>query len=201
MERLRRMRAAVSGELSRRELHIFAILAAEIIALNILWAPATLDFAHFAFCDSGANLSSIPDRARLSANYRFRLPLRPASDIARADMVRHCRGRPNHIPDTHSALWFRNGVCLCKNRRDASPPRYKYRDYTHHALVQHSSFLSVHRSRIRGVATYPGAVRAGIRTGETLSDLRERRDLCQAQHGICISGVADRPVDMADAAS
>ncbi len=51
------MRAAVSGELSRRELHIFAILAAEIIALNILWAPATLDFAHFAFCDSGANLS------------------------------------------------------------------------------------------------------------------------------------------------
>lgn len=36
---------------------LFAILATETIALNILWAPVSLDFTHFAFCDSGANLT------------------------------------------------------------------------------------------------------------------------------------------------
>lgn len=41
----------------RTESSVFAILAAEIIALNILWAPVTLDFGHFAFCDNGANLT------------------------------------------------------------------------------------------------------------------------------------------------
>ena len=57
MGRLRRMNAPVSGNYLRRELRLFAILVAEIIALNILWTPVNLDFAHFAFCDSGANLS------------------------------------------------------------------------------------------------------------------------------------------------
>ena len=58
-ERLRRMNAdtAVSGDTSRRALRLFAIFAAEIVALNILWLPVSLDFLHFAFCDNGANLT------------------------------------------------------------------------------------------------------------------------------------------------
>jgi hypothetical protein len=56
-ERLRRMNAAVPENRVRAESWIFAILAAEIIALNIFWTPISLDFAHFAFCDNGANLT------------------------------------------------------------------------------------------------------------------------------------------------
>lgn len=52
------MKAAVlRNRRLRTESWIFAILAAEIIALNFLWVPVNLDFAHFAFCDNGANLS------------------------------------------------------------------------------------------------------------------------------------------------
>ncbi len=51
------MNAAVPENRVRAESWIFAILAAEIIALNIFWAPISLDFAHFAFCDNGANLT------------------------------------------------------------------------------------------------------------------------------------------------
>jgi hypothetical protein len=49
------MNADVSS--SRPRWWPFAIIAAEIIALNILWAPVSLSFSHFAFCDNGANLS------------------------------------------------------------------------------------------------------------------------------------------------
>lgn len=52
------MKAAVPrNRRLRTESWLFAIIAAEIIALNILWAPITLDFGHFAFCDNGANLT------------------------------------------------------------------------------------------------------------------------------------------------
>jgi hypothetical protein len=58
-ERLRRMNS-VTG-LCRKPLlgraRLFAILAAEIVAFNILWTAAGMKFENFAFCDSGANLS------------------------------------------------------------------------------------------------------------------------------------------------
>ncbi|HVA76748.1 MAG TPA: hypothetical protein VNF27_02590 [Candidatus Binataceae bacterium] len=61
------------GTATRRESRLFALLAAEIIALNILWAPLSLDFAHFAFCDSGANFS---------LQYLIAHGYRPAIDFA-----------------------------------------------------------------------------------------------------------------------
>ncbi|HYB90085.1 MAG TPA: hypothetical protein VEC38_03475 [Candidatus Binataceae bacterium] len=49
---------AGSEDTSPRASRLFAIFAVEIVALNILWLPVSLDFSHFAFCDNGANLTA-----------------------------------------------------------------------------------------------------------------------------------------------
>ena len=65
----------LAGEsLTGRTLLIFILFAIEILVIDLLKLPDIMAFDHYAFCDSGANLTAtIPGIARPKANRRLRL--------------------------------------------------------------------------------------------------------------------------------
>ena len=68
------------------------------------WAPVSLDFAHFAFCDSGANLSLqylIAHGYRPTIDFAYHYGLLPI--FRRRGYGSQLQGDAGRIPDTHSA--------------------------------------------------------------------------------------------------